>query len=260
MKTVVVLSLARSGSSLLAGILHRLGIYMGSAKDLILGTHVNKYGNYENQDFFKLSAKILYHADCYTIGWAHIPDDEKVKASVERFKDWMKRVIRENERELWGWKDGTSIYTIPYMEKYLTNPYYIVLQRDVESCVRSHLKAAKMSEWWKTVRYMTRYFSLKNLGGMGWGILKTLILRGNFFNNKDLYRQVILDGHSRMDAFVKGRKHINVEFLEVIKKPQETINRIIKFLDITPSPSRLQWALKFIDRDEVHFSKKPVKN
>ncbi len=256
MKTVVVLSLARSGSSLLAGILHRLGIRMGSAKGLLMGTHVNKYGNYENQEFFKLSANILYHADCYTVGWAHIPDDEKVKASVERYKTWVKDVIRKNERPLWGWKDGTSIYTIPYMEKYLTNPYYIVLKRDVENCVRSHMKAAKFIEWYKTVKYMFNYFSWRSLAGMGWGILKTLIIKGNLLNNEDTYRQVILDGYSRMDKFVKDRRHIKIEFLDLVKKPRENINKIIDFLDIKPPQSKIQRALQFIDKDEVHFSRK----
>ena len=145
---------------------------------------------------------------------------------------------------------------MPYMEKYLTNPYYIVLKRDVESCVRSHMKAAKFIEWYKTVKYMFRYFSWGNLAGMGWGILKTLLIKGNFFNNENIYRQVILDGHSRMDTFVKGRKHVNIEFLDLIKKPRETINHIIDFLEIKPSQSRIQKALKFIDKDEVHFSRK----
>ncbi len=34
MKTVVILTIPRSGSSLLAGILHRLGVWMGEEEDL----------------------------------------------------------------------------------------------------------------------------------------------------------------------------------------------------------------------------------
>jgi hypothetical protein len=42
MKTVTILTIARSGSSLLSGILQRLGVDMGSKNDMILGKHLNK--------------------------------------------------------------------------------------------------------------------------------------------------------------------------------------------------------------------------
>ena len=44
MKTIVVLCLRRTGSSLLAGMLHRLGIRMGSVEGLLKGKHTNKHG------------------------------------------------------------------------------------------------------------------------------------------------------------------------------------------------------------------------
>ena len=62
MKTVVILTMPRSGSSLLAGILHRLGVWMGEEEDLNVGKHLNKYGCYENQSFIALNENILFQA------------------------------------------------------------------------------------------------------------------------------------------------------------------------------------------------------
>lgn len=62
MKTIILLNPPRSGSSMVSGILTRLGVYIGSKKDMLKGKHVNKYGCYEDNDFKKLDEKILIKA------------------------------------------------------------------------------------------------------------------------------------------------------------------------------------------------------
>lgn len=255
-KTVVVLSLPRSGSSLLAGILCRLGVYMGSNQGLSNGSHVNKYGNYENQEFFKLSLKILHRSESFSLSWADIPNKEKVKKAVKYFFPFLELAVRKNERDLWGWKDGTSIHTIRYFDKCLINPHYIALKRDVESMVKSHLKAAKISDWYKTIFYISKYFTLKELVHIAWRISKKMLSKGNIFNDEERYRAVILEGFSRMDRFIKNKKHLSINFLDLIENPQEVINRIVIFLNINPSDTHLRKAIRFIDLDEVHFQKK----
>lgn len=255
MKTVVVISLPRSGSSLLAGILHRLGVKMGSNKGLVKGRHANKYGNYENQDFLRLNYYILIKAGSSSFSWADIPNDKEIFDSVQLFKPFIKRIIRKNESELWGWKDPSVIYTLPYFEKYLTNPYYIVLKRDIESMVKSHLKLSKVSNWFFDVRYVLRYLDLRMSVHLLWNVIKRFILKGNPFNDKKIYREVIKKGYKRINKFVKGKKYIKIDFNDLVSDTPHTINKIVEFLDISPSIKRFQNAKAFLDFDEVHFRK-----
>lgn len=256
MKTVVVLSLPRSGSSLLAGILQRLGIEMGINSGLTRGAFINKYGNYENQDFYGLNLNILFSAGSFSLTWTDFPNDERVKKAVKKYESQLTQLIKENEHEYWGWKDVTSIYTLPYFENLLTNPHYIVLKRDVNSIVKSHLKAAKFSGWLTVIMYFSKYFTLEELATIGWRILKKFLSKGKIFHNALRYRIVIKEGYRRIDEFVKDKKHLCIEFGELTKFPHLVIDRIVKFLKINPPTQRIKKAQNFIDRDEIHYQKK----
>ncbi|MHA1724039.1 MAG: sulfotransferase [Promethearchaeota archaeon] len=253
-KTVVVLSLPRSGSSLIAGMLQRLGVQMGDIKGLIRPSHVNKYGNYENQQFYKLNLNILYYAQSFSLSWADIPDDRKVRLAVKGYESELKSLIREWEQKskLWGWKDPTISTTIPYFKHLLTNSYYIILKRDVESMVKSHLKAAKIISWYRTILYISRYFSLVRLVVLGWRIFKKFLSHGNVFYDEKRYETVIREGYRRIDDFVKNERHLYVYFDDLISDPQCVICKIINFLEISPSREQIQKARNFIDLREVH--------
>ncbi|MEJ2249926.1 MAG: sulfotransferase [Candidatus Lokiarchaeota archaeon] len=231
MKTVVILCLARSGSSLLSGILHRLGVRMGPIEELVKGTHSNKYGNYENQDFLKLSYKILIQAGSCSLTWADIP----------------------NDTELWGWKDPSTIYTLPFFEKYLENPYYIVLKRDVDSMVDSHMNLSKISNWFYSVKYILGHINLKMATYLLWNLIKRFFSQVNIFNDEKVYREVIKEGFMRIDRFVKGKKYIEIPFNDLISDTLQVINRIVRFLDINPSIRQFENAKAFIDKSEIHF-------
>jgi len=259
MKTVVVLCLPRTGSSLLTGILHRLGIRMGSDKDLVRGKHANKYGAYENQDFYRLNIRVLALAGSPTLAWADIPDAEKVKRIFQKFEPKIQQIIHKHERELWGWKDPNNIYTLPYFEKYLVNPHYIVLKRDIESIVKSHLKLSKFANWNNVISYYLGYMNIKTIFYFAWYIFKYFISNINVFNNEDIYREVATKGYNKIEEFVKDKKHMEVLFNDLINNSTQVINQIVEFLDIDPSNQEYKNAKAFIDRDEVHFRKKPKK-
>lgn len=256
MKTVVVLCLRRTGSSLLAGILHRLGVRMGSIEGLLKGKHTNKHGNYENQDFLDLSISILCHAGSYSFNWIDFPKENKVERAVRRFEKNIKETLRKNERELWGWKDPSAIYTLPYFHKHLTNPHYIFLERDVDSVVKSHLSLSDLVNWYryKDGVYMLRHMNLQMIIRMIKNFITNLTSMINIFKGR-VFRRIIEDGYSRIRKFVRGKKFIHINFSDLVKEPKQTINKIADFLDIKPSPNQIQKALNFIDPDEIHFKK-----
>jgi hypothetical protein len=92
-KTYIVMGCKRGGTSLVAGILRILGVYMG---DEFIDD------NHEDQEFRKKSTKEIINL-------------------IEK---------RNREYEIWGWKDPESIDYIHHVLPYLVNPVFILVYRD----------------------------------------------------------------------------------------------------------------------------------
>jgi Sulfotransferase family len=128
-QTVIVLGVNRSGTSLIAGALHRLGVRMGPKgvhDDSWTGVHwQNPNGHFENRDFNRLSQAIL-GMPSYSFS---LPDDW-----AERLRrvdpEPVRALIRRTEGGRWGWKDPSTVVTLPAFLPHLTNPYFVVVQRD----------------------------------------------------------------------------------------------------------------------------------
>ncbi|MBD3414256.1 MAG: hypothetical protein GF421_07500, partial [Candidatus Aminicenantes bacterium] len=100
MKTVVILSMPRSGSSLLSGLLYRLGVWMGEKDNMKIGTHLNKFGCYENQDFIGFNEYMLFKSRRLLDQARRLNHtDGLLEKSVTEHKDWILRIIRNNEKE-----------------------------------------------------------------------------------------------------------------------------------------------------------------
>lgn len=97
-RTIVVLGAARGGTSLIAGLLHHMGIFMGERLDQVV---------YEDLDF----SNAVESGD----------------------RESRLRLIRERDasHERWGWKRPASIDHLPAMHADLRNPHYIAVFRDI---------------------------------------------------------------------------------------------------------------------------------
>ncbi len=103
MSMVIVLATPRTGSSMVAGVLHHLGVHMGD--HMIAADRWNQQGYYEDKQFVGLHR---------VIGFAHGDADRarlNMPAAVPRLGDGLRaryvRVVRQRERKhaLWGFKD-----------------------------------------------------------------------------------------------------------------------------------------------------------
>ncbi len=247
MKTVVILTQPRSGSSLLAGILHHLGVYMGEEEELKRGEYKNKFGSFEDHRFLAINHNILFKAErlmCYHNRFSD--EDGKVEAAVKEYEEELKEYIEENQREFWGFKEAVVIYTIPYFEHLLKNPHYIVLYRDAESVANSQIKAGKLRNWPHEIRSEFSYFTPKLRFKLFLRTLKTTFTKGFVYRKRKFIIKLTLDAQERINQFVKTRKHIVIELPEIIDNPEESINKIIEFLEIKPTKDQIINALKFI--------------
>ena len=259
MKTVVLLTVPRSGSSLLSGVLHRLGVHMGDKHDLVQSRHKNRFGSYENQSILKINHIILYKAKRLMLYWKRLSDEDGlVEKAVKKYEDKLIKVIRENEKELWGFKEAVIIYTLPYFHHHLTNPYYITLYRDPDSVANSQINASKLSNWFPEIRMEFSYFKPHQWFVLTFRTLRTTFTKGFIYKNHDFLKEVIIDEQERIQRFVTDKKNITINLEDITDQPLETINKICSFLDIKPTKKQIQEAIDFI-HPELLISEVPKK-
>lgn len=136
MKQFIVLGMYRSGTSLISGVLDKLGIDIGRHGNL---KHpiANPKGFFEDADSIDLNEnlrrlvgnKVWYNIDKEDV--LKIMDNEEAN---KRVKDY---INMRNKKDIWGLKDLKMIPFLPLYFKYLESPYFIIIKRKKESVIRS---------------------------------------------------------------------------------------------------------------------------
>ncbi|MFO7980696.1 MAG: hypothetical protein R6V00_07685 [Candidatus Aminicenantes bacterium] len=253
MKTVVILSMPRSGSSLLSGVLYRLGVWMGKKDNMKVGIHLNKYGCYENQDFIGFNEYMFYKSKRLLNQARRINDSDRlVEKAVKKYEDRIIEIIRNNERELWGFKVPTIIYALPYFHHHLKNPYYIRLERDPESIADSLKRAARFENWLPEIKHEFLYFSPLERLIIILRFIKVFLTEGFIFKDKNINEKIARDGYQRIERFLEGKEYLDLKLLDLLENSEDTIQRIINFLDISPTDEQIKKALNFVRPDLIN--------
>jgi len=98
-KTIIVVGVARGGTSVVAGTLHALGVFMGGAQSPV---------------FEDLKLSLAFE-----------------KKSKESFKSVVEEYNQKND--IWAWKRPSSLYELNMVAKTVRNPYFIFVFRDFVS-------------------------------------------------------------------------------------------------------------------------------
>ncbi len=140
-KTIIVLSMHRTASSLVAKILKDLDVNIGI--DLLEADNGNPKGYYENKVFIEMNDKILYLAGG---SWDKIPTKKRLNKLLKKGKlqDEIKHIINSQKDKIWGWKDPRTVLTIDFYKDYLVNPRYIIIERAFNDIANSLYKRNKM--------------------------------------------------------------------------------------------------------------------
>jgi hypothetical protein len=137
MKTIVVLGMHRSATSLVARTLNS-EVHMG--KNLLVGLKDNPKGHYENVHIIRLNDQILHQSGG---SWHNPPPIDKIMEIGAKYKDEMNNIIsaeisiaEEKGLDSWGFKDPRTALTIGAWLEHLPNPQFVV-------CYRNPLDIAK---------------------------------------------------------------------------------------------------------------------
>lgn len=120
-KQVCVLGRGRSGSSLVAGLLDKMGVDMGKSRP---SSPNNPKGYFED-------AEMLGILDKYV---------QPIETEYRRDKNFEKDLKEYKKKGLWGWKSPNTLYLLPSVVKVLDNPHFVV-------CYRDWKKQAKSIKW-----------------------------------------------------------------------------------------------------------------
>ena len=142
-KTVIILGMHRSGTSLVAQYIHKLGVNLG---DHLLGKHAsNEDGHFEDVDFLNFHRKVLTNRN---LGDFLIDDDISLVFDSSEFDKAKKLVESKNDlRKHWGWKDPRTCLFINNWNKIISDSVYIIPYRDpsivINSVIRRELNNIK---------------------------------------------------------------------------------------------------------------------
>jgi hypothetical protein len=246
MKTVTILTIARSGSSLLSGILQRLGVNMGTESDMKLGTHLNKYGSHENQEFIKFSVNILLDVGILFDFRKRLTGyEEEMKITAEKYRPEFKALIKKYSSDLWGFKEASVIFYLPYLHNELENPYYLHLIRDYESTANSLLDMVTSKNWRPEYREKRNFFTPKRRLKLYARIIK-LLITGRKYRNLEFFKKVVENSHDRIYEFLQDKEHLTIHLKELTEKSEEVIQQIIKYLKIKPTKEQIHAAKDFV--------------
>lgn len=132
-RSIHVIANHRTGSSALAGVLHKLGCNMGYK--LLGKTHSNKKGHFEDINFLK-------HNDSVISDWKQ----PFMLANEEQIEQYQRLVeIKEKYWELWGIKDPRMCITAKYILPFCDQPKILTIVRSPNAVIRSFVKRDNLS-------------------------------------------------------------------------------------------------------------------
>ena len=134
---MLVLGTHRSGTSLVTGMLHTLGVDMGPKGGddrWIYPNWANPTGQYENPEFTDLLHRFL-DFDGEEPRWDPAWDD--LSAATTRFRPEFVELIRRTESERWGWKHPWTLMVLEDLIPDLRYPRFVIVRRALDEVVDS---------------------------------------------------------------------------------------------------------------------------
>jgi hypothetical protein len=245
--SAVILTMPRSGSSLLAGVIHALGVPMGEEDGLRRGTHLNRFGCFEDQEVQIISLNILAEAGLLLDLTSRLDVDvEAVASATARYEDRIRRLVARHSGTTWGFKDPGLIYSLPHWHERLENPRYIHLTRPTENTAASLLRTYRPSMWLPELRAKWSLLRPINRARVMLGGIRLMATGRRRRVDREVFEQVIDDGHQRIRDFLGDTPYLEVELGDLVADSRSSISRIARFLGLIPDTAAEEAAAAFI--------------
>lgn len=132
---VCIAGMHRSGTSMVANLLHQSGLYLGSEADLIPPTPDNPEGHWENSRFTTINEQILREHQATWYSPPPADQDWNTQPIVEISRRATALLEEFSGHEPWGWKDPRNCLTLPVWSSLLPDLKVVI-------CLRNPLEVA----------------------------------------------------------------------------------------------------------------------
>ena len=134
---VCIAGMHRSGTSMVARLLHACALFLGPAEELMQPSPDNPEGYWENMHFVKLNERIMAQfggwwakPPSFPAHWEFAPELDSLFAEAEAL------VGRFRGHERWGWKDPRNSLTIPFWRRVIPDLKVVI-------CIRNPLEVSR---------------------------------------------------------------------------------------------------------------------
>lgn len=138
---IVILGFHRSGTSAISQYLSSCGLFLGNK---LLGAKVsNPYGHFEDEEFFDINVELLQKSNVHWLASDLRPiyPNDAILARAYALSS-----SRDMDNQLWGFKDPRTCITLNMWHKVLSNPVYLVVLRNPDSCIESVIRRAQQDK------------------------------------------------------------------------------------------------------------------
>lgn len=184
---IIILCPPRVGSTKIRKLISECNIFMGVMK--------------EDKDFRIINRLILKNTGSQVDKLFIRPDH----IQFDNLQKLVRLIQNRNQKyRVWGWKDPLTAFTIHLLHPYLSNPYYIVIDRDKTNTIRSMIKRTER-------RTKNRRF--------------TTISASRFYH----------DTYKTINRFIREKRYVRISFdrLMNIRTAKKELTRLFRFLHIS---------------------------
>lgn len=223
-KIICILSMHRSGSSLVANIISQNGISLGQS--LIGKSGFNEEGHFEDRFIVGTNKKILLHFKTSWCGLRRLPENWLQDRYIHKLRrkaiTYAENVVCKNH--IFVFKDPRTCLTVPFWESVWGKMIYIIVLRNRQDVVNSVIRRNNI---WLSKKYVF------------WRFLRCFhhlyIYRGAYERITALSEEDALKlwriYNNKIGEFSKGKEKIVVRFEDIVKNPEKKIIRIMQFIN-----------------------------
>jgi hypothetical protein len=134
---ICILGMHRSGTSMIAKLLHQCGLYLGPEDQLLGANSGNADGHFEHKGFLEINDALLHH---FGGSWEFPPQRQgawQESAALKRLRADARALVADlADRSPWGWKEPRTTVLLPFWKSIVPGLRFVI-------CVRSPLEVAK---------------------------------------------------------------------------------------------------------------------
>jgi len=193
-RTLMVVGMHRSGTSLISNWLYRCGLQLG--EHLLEAGNGNIEGHFEDVEFLRMHEEILTSNDFPATGYVY---DKVIDISIYQIAK-LKSVIKVKNQlyRQWGWKEPRTCLFLDLYRELLPNSKYMVIVRDYAAVVHSILKR-------DFAEYDEKYLHGKKLKRFIWLYFRRRKASRRFYKtNAEDYLKVYIEYNQHILDTLKG--------------------------------------------------------